>query len=305
MTVVLFLMSFVVILSGCELFVNSVEWFGRRLDLGEGAVGSVLAAVGTALPETIIPIIAIAAGGTAGVEVGTGAILGAPFMLSTLAMFVCGSAVVIFSLTGSRSRTVRLNRVVLNRDLSFFLVVYSVGVLVGVVHLGPIKHAVALPAAGSLRRVRVPHHEVRGGPAGRDSSALLPRGGRVAHAAAHPAATLRGPLCHRPWGRPLRARADQAGGGSVRVASGHLAVADAHRHRVAREVQQRHVDAPAQGHPGSRQYHRRHGLPERHPGRRGGGVHAVATRLVTGCSPPGWLWPRALFCGSACASPAA
>ena len=120
MTVVLFLMSFAVILSGCELFVNSVEWFGRRFELGEGAVGSVLAAVGTALPETIIPIIAIAGGGTAGVEVGTGAILGAPFMLSTLAMFVCGSAVVIFSLNGSRSRTVRLNRVVLNRDLSFF-----------------------------------------------------------------------------------------------------------------------------------------------------------------------------------------
>lgn len=143
MTVVLILLSFVVILAGCELFVNGVEWFGRRLDLGEGAVGSVLAAVGTALPETIIPIIAIVAGGDTGVEVGTGAILGAPFMLSTLAMFVCGSAAVIYSATGRRTRTIRLNRVVLNRDLSFFLVVYSIGVLMGVVHLGPIKHAVA------------------------------------------------------------------------------------------------------------------------------------------------------------------
>lgn len=143
MTVVLILLSFIIILAGCELFVNGVEWFGRRLELGEGAVGSVLAAVGTALPETIIPIIAIVAGGKAGIEVGTGAILGAPFMLSTLAMFVCGSAVVIFTLTGRRTRIVRLNRVVLNRDLSFFLVVYAVGVLLGVVHLGPIKHAVA------------------------------------------------------------------------------------------------------------------------------------------------------------------
>lgn len=99
MTVVLILLSFVIILAGCELFVNGVEWFGRRLELGEGAVGSVLAAVGTALPETIIPIVAILTGGKVGVEVGTGAILGAPFMLSTLAMFVCRS-VVIFSLTG-------------------------------------------------------------------------------------------------------------------------------------------------------------------------------------------------------------
>jgi cation:H+ antiporter len=143
MTVVFFLLSFVIILAGCELFVNSVEWFGRRLELGEGAVGSVLAAVGTALPETIIPIVAILTGGKAGIDVGTGAILGAPFMLSTLAMFVCGSAVVIFSRTGRRTRTVRLNRVILNRDLSFFLVVYSVAVLLGVVHVGPIKHAVA------------------------------------------------------------------------------------------------------------------------------------------------------------------
>lgn len=143
MTVVLFLLSFVIILSGCELFVNGVEWFGRKLELGEGAVGSVLAAVGTALPETVIPIVAIFWGGKAGMDVGTGAILGAPFMLSSLAMFVCGSAVVIFSLTGRRTRTVRLNRVVLNRDLSFFLVVYSVGVLAGLVHLGPIKHALA------------------------------------------------------------------------------------------------------------------------------------------------------------------
>ena len=48
-----------IILLGAELFTNGIEWFGRKLDLAEGAVGSVLAAVGTALPETMIPIIAI------------------------------------------------------------------------------------------------------------------------------------------------------------------------------------------------------------------------------------------------------
>ena len=47
------------ILAGAELFTNGIEWFGRKLELAEGAVGSVLAAVGTALPETMIPIIAI------------------------------------------------------------------------------------------------------------------------------------------------------------------------------------------------------------------------------------------------------
>src|SRR6187431_246275 len=86
--------AFVIILIGAELFTNSIEWFGRKLNLAEGAVGSVLAAVGTALPETMIPIIAILfATGESSNEVGVGAILGAPFMLATLAMFVTGVAV--------------------------------------------------------------------------------------------------------------------------------------------------------------------------------------------------------------------
>src|SRR6476469_10643924 len=95
MDVLILAVAFVIILLGAELFTNGIEWFGRKLQLAEGAVGSVLAAVGTALPETMIPIIAILAG--AGSEashgVGVGAILGAPFMLSTLAMFVTGIAV--------------------------------------------------------------------------------------------------------------------------------------------------------------------------------------------------------------------
>src|SRR4029078_9468422 len=87
--------AFLVILAGAELFTNGIEWLGRKLELAEGAVGSVLAAVGTALPETMIPIIAIVAGSgsEASHGVGVGAILGAPFMLSTLAMFVTGVAV--------------------------------------------------------------------------------------------------------------------------------------------------------------------------------------------------------------------
>ena len=70
-----------------------------RLNLAEGAVGSVPAAVGTAMPETMIPVIAILGLGAYGGDsetahaIGMGAILGAPFMLSTLAMFVTGAGV--------------------------------------------------------------------------------------------------------------------------------------------------------------------------------------------------------------------
>jgi cation:H+ antiporter len=144
MTVFLLIVSLVIILAGCELFCNGVEWFGRRLNLGEGAVGSVLAAVGTALPETIIPIIAIVWGSKeAGEEIGIGAILGAPFMLSTLAMFVCGISVVIFTLTKKRTRQIHFNKMIMGRDLLFFLCAYSAAALFGIIDIGGFRYGVA------------------------------------------------------------------------------------------------------------------------------------------------------------------
>ena len=103
MDIVLLIGSLAVILIAAELFTNGIEWFGHKLNLAEGAVGSVLAAVATAMPETLIPVIAILGpvlfGGDPETShaIGIGAILGAPFMLSTLAMFVTGVAVLAFS----------------------------------------------------------------------------------------------------------------------------------------------------------------------------------------------------------------
>lgn len=145
MTVFLLIVAFGVILAGCELFVNGVEWFGRKLNLGEGAVGSVLAAVGTALPETIIPLIAIlVSGGDAGHEIGIGAILGAPFMLSTLAIFVCGVSIVIFTLTKKRKLKVRYNKQIMKRDLLYFLVAYTVAIACGILDIGILRYVVAV-----------------------------------------------------------------------------------------------------------------------------------------------------------------
>src|SRR5438093_7719875 len=100
---VLLAVAFVVILAGSELFTNGVEWVGEGFGLSEGMVGSVLAAVGTALPETILPFVAILGGGhVEGKEIGIGAIVGAPFMLSTLAMVVLGLSAVGFARGGRR-----------------------------------------------------------------------------------------------------------------------------------------------------------------------------------------------------------
>ncbi len=128
------IISLGIILLGAELFVNGVEWLGKIFNLSEGAVGSVLAAVGTALPETLIPIIAIVfAHGSSGHEIGIGAILGAPLMLSTLAMFVTGVAVLAFRWRRATGMKVIAEPSTMCRDLSFFLVVFAVAVLTGLI----------------------------------------------------------------------------------------------------------------------------------------------------------------------------
>jgi cation:H+ antiporter len=132
--IVLLIGSLAIILIAAELFTNGIEWFGHKLNLAEGAVGSVLAAVATAMPETLIPVIAIIGPMLTGADteashaIGVGAILGAPFMLSTLAMFVTGVAVLIFARGGRRSTGMRVNVRVLGRDIVFFLVGYAVAI---------------------------------------------------------------------------------------------------------------------------------------------------------------------------------
>jgi len=127
--IVLLIGAFLIILLGAELFTNSIEWFGRKLDLAEGAVGSVLAAVGTALPETMIPIIAILfATGAHSNDVGVGAILGAPFMLATLAMFVTGTAVLYAARHRTTGDTMQVDTAVLSHDMGYFAVAYAIAI---------------------------------------------------------------------------------------------------------------------------------------------------------------------------------
>jgi len=131
-SIALLIISLGIILLGAELFVNGVEWLGHKLNLSEGAVGSVLAAVGTALPETLVPVIAIIFGhGQLGHEIGIGAILGAPLMLSTLAMFVTGVAVLIFHRRRRRGIKVVADYPSMSRDLGFFIIVFTSAVLTG------------------------------------------------------------------------------------------------------------------------------------------------------------------------------
>jgi cation:H+ antiporter len=127
------------VLASAVLFTNAVEWAGRRLGLSHGAVGSVFAAVGTALPETIVAVLAILLGARAGGEaVGIGAILGAPLLLATVAFWVTGAAALALE-----RRVLRVQASTLQADLGFFLVVYALAALAGVVRSHPVKLALA------------------------------------------------------------------------------------------------------------------------------------------------------------------
>src|SRR5579859_7128454 len=86
LTAFLFLLSAGAIYVACEYFVNGVEWFGRKLNLGATATGTVLAAFGTALPESAVTFVAVVLGRTPEQkDIGVGAALGGPLVLATIA----------------------------------------------------------------------------------------------------------------------------------------------------------------------------------------------------------------------------
>ncbi|MEA2613696.1 MAG: cation:H+ antiporter [Chloroflexota bacterium] len=136
-------LSLAVNLAGAELFTYGIVWFGDRFGLSEGAVGSVLAAVGTALPETILPLVAIISGHASGDEIGTGAILGAPFMLTTLAMVVIAVTVLITGRGGRRPLDLEIDKGVIRQDLGYFLVMYALAVIAGLLHIKVVDYAFA------------------------------------------------------------------------------------------------------------------------------------------------------------------
>jgi cation:H+ antiporter len=117
--------SFAVILAGSLLFTNAVEWMGHRLELGEGAVGSVLAAVGTAMPETLIAIVALIGAKQGADQVAIGAIVGAPFLLGTLAMGLVGLFAYLYRERRAQGLALRAHRETLERDLLFFLAFFA------------------------------------------------------------------------------------------------------------------------------------------------------------------------------------
>ena len=121
----------IVIVVAAEIFTNAIETLGSKMKFSEGVTGSIFAAVGTALPETMVPLVAIFGGSSAHVseEVGVGAILGAPFMLATLAMCLMGAAAWHFR---ARRKKISISpeRTGFKRDIEFFLFCFTLAFIV-------------------------------------------------------------------------------------------------------------------------------------------------------------------------------
>lgn len=138
LTAVLFLGSAAAIYFACEFFVNGVEWLGRRLGIGETATGTILAAFGTALPESAVTFVAVAFGkNSAQKDIGVGAALGGPLVLATISYAVVGLAMLWNrQRLGRTSRAVECESGKLRRDQTWFLGLFILKVSLGLVLFG-------------------------------------------------------------------------------------------------------------------------------------------------------------------------
>ena len=126
------LLGVLAVICSAWLFTNGLEWFGLRLGMGHRALGSIFAALGTALPEAAIAVLAAlapgrSAGAALGDSVSIGAILGAPLLLGTLGFAVLGIAA-----ARARRPALGVSAAALRRDLLFFMGTFGLAALAGI-----------------------------------------------------------------------------------------------------------------------------------------------------------------------------
>ncbi|HLQ35029.1 MAG TPA: sodium:calcium antiporter [Chloroflexota bacterium] len=143
--------AILVIFASCELFVNSIEWLGRKLHVSENAVGTVLAAIGTALPESMVTLIALvfSHGGAVEQSIGIGAIIGGPLMLGTIAYFSVGLTTLLWRKKRTLGTRLELDQIGVSRDVLWFMAIFVVAIGFSLVSSYPIKVLVALGLIGA------------------------------------------------------------------------------------------------------------------------------------------------------------
>ena len=149
----------------CEFFVNGVEWLAYRLKIGETAAGSLLAAFGTALPESAVTLVAVASGAAAQKQIGVGAALGGPLVLATLSYATVGFMLCCCAAgLGRCNNTLQLDYRRLTQDQSWFLVIFAGKILLGLLAFAgkPWLALLFLAAYGLYIRKEMQHEDAVG-----------------------------------------------------------------------------------------------------------------------------------------------
>lgn len=131
-TCITLLVTILVIYYGCELFVNGIEWVGRKLKVSQCAVGTILAAFGTALPESVVTLVAVAFQATKEQQdIGVGAAMGGPLVLGTIAYAVVGLCIIVFRRKRELGTDIDIDSRKLCKDQLWFLSIFVFKVLLG------------------------------------------------------------------------------------------------------------------------------------------------------------------------------
>lgn len=144
LAILILLASAILIYLACEWFVNGVEWLGVRLAMGQQATGTVLAAFGTALPESVVTLVAVAGGGAAAGQLGIGAALGGPLALATIAYATVGLTMLAAGKEIPAGVAAKDECRRLRRDQGWFLLLFALKILLGVLAFAG-KYWMALP----------------------------------------------------------------------------------------------------------------------------------------------------------------
>ena len=143
------LSSLLAIVLACIFFTNAIERLGIKLNLNKNATGSILAVLGTGLPEVIVPIVAIIGSFfiskdlTTGQEIAIGAIFGSPFMLSTFALFILG-VMFLYLVLKKKKDSFKTNHKNITRDFKYFILAFSIAFCAVFIDFKPIKILIGL-----------------------------------------------------------------------------------------------------------------------------------------------------------------
>jgi len=125
-------LAIIVIYYSCELFVNGIEWVGRKFNIAQCAIGTVLAAFGTALPESVVTFVAVAFNATSEQkDIGMGAAMGGPLVLGTIAYAVVGLSIIVFRKRRDLGTEIDIDSNKLCKDQLWFVSIFIFKVMLG------------------------------------------------------------------------------------------------------------------------------------------------------------------------------